>query len=164
MTEDVWPIRSGELKHLGSLSGIGFGLKGFTRADESGRCFATRWFMFIYLPVIPRQRYYLTEGEVTHEVSRITTRYALHGQSHLRAGEILRTYAFGWLVCPVVLGVPLLPLLAYANQDAPSLWVMVGGFLGCVVASSAVLALLHTTYRKRLAPLRHARWIAERPG
>ncbi|MER6144249.1 hypothetical protein ABT174_30120 [Streptomyces sparsogenes] len=163
MTDDVWPIGQGESPRLGSFNGIGFGLKGFTRVDENGRCFATRWFMVVHLPVAPLRRYYLTEGKVTHELSRTTTRYVLHGRSRLRADEILRTYAFCWLLCPVVLGLPLLPLLRYANQDAPSLWVLVGGFLGCVAAGSVVLAVLHTAYRRRWAPLRTPRWVTERP-
>ncbi|MER6008354.1 hypothetical protein ABT120_58175 [Nonomuraea angiospora] len=67
----------------------------------------------------------------------------------LRADEVLRTYAFCWLIGPGIMGPLILPFLIHGNQDQPSLWVLVGGLLGGISAGGAILGMLLTVYRKR---------------
>ncbi|MEV4755820.1 hypothetical protein AB0J86_12010 [Micromonospora sp. NPDC049559] len=161
MSDDVWPFSRdnpgpGSLR---SFNGIGFDLKGFTRVDATGYCFATRWFTIIGLPIIPLDRYYLRErGFASKSIglySETTYRYNIAGWAKLRFGEVLRTYAFCWLA---TLGgvVPLLALLARAD-DFP-VWVSITAMVVWPTTAIvlAVTGLMY--YRKHWAPLREARW------
>jgi hypothetical protein len=164
--DDVWPLGPGEPGPLGSFNGIGFTMRGFTRTDTSGRCFATRWFVMFLLPVIPLARYYVTEGATTPTAASWTTRYQLHGRSRLRAGEVLRTYVFCWLVAPGIVLVPIILWLTHADQiaDATSFWVVLVVFLVLVLGGVALVVTLISVYRRRWAPLRTVRWLDARPG
>lgn len=140
-----------------SYGGIGFGLKGFTRVDATGYCFATRWFMLFNLPIVPLGRYYLRELGLRPGSNHLetTTKYEIAGTAELHPGEILRTYAYSWLGTAAVI-VPLLAFLAAVGDDAGLvtlaaivLWPMLGIFI-------SVMALMH--YRKRWAPEREVFW------
>lgn len=157
------------------VHGFGLQLKSFTRADRSERCFATRWLVFLYLPIVPMDRFYLREGSTTDDYyavisSKTTTRYIIYGESRLRPAEVLRTYLFWWVVGPVV--ALLFPALLMLNgqrlSDAlapgaawPVLAVTGLAFL-LFVGGLALLATLTVNYRKRWAPVREVRWV-EKP-
>ncbi|MQA80601.1 MAG: hypothetical protein GEV10_19340 [Streptosporangiales bacterium] len=97
MIDEVWPLPESDRVRMGTFNGFGLQLKGFTRADRSGRCFATRWLVFCYVPIVPMDRFYLREGPTSDYnaglYSRTTTGYSIDGESRLRAGEVLRTYS-----------------------------------------------------------------------
>lgn len=38
------------------INGIGTTMLGFTDADQDGNCFATMWFTFLYIPILPLKR------------------------------------------------------------------------------------------------------------
>jgi hypothetical protein len=166
MPDDVWPVRHGEVRALSSFNGIGFTLRGFTRTDPSGRCFATRWLVVLLLPVVPLQRYYVTQGATTPTAPGWSTHYRFHGRSRLRAGEILRTYVFCWLVAPAIVLVPIILWLTHADQiaDATSFWLVLGVFIVLVLGGVALVVWLVSVYRQRWAPLRTVRWVDAPPG
>jgi hypothetical protein len=157
--DDVWPISvdnpgPGSLR---SFNGIGFGLKGFTRVDATGYCFATRWFMIAGLPLVPLDRYYLREIGLHPRSNYVETitRYQIAGTAELRPDEILRTYAFGWLT-PVAVIVPLLLLLARAD-DFP-FWVPITALVLWPTAAIVLVVMALMYYRKHWAPMRKVRW------
>jgi hypothetical protein len=176
MADDVRPLAPAERVRLGSYNGCGLGFKGFTRTDSRGGCFATRWIMVLGLPLIPLDRYYVTEqGSSTFNAgnySRTTTRYLIHGRSRLSAEEIVRTYLFQWLLGPAIVVVPVILWLSHADEivgettDSVSgarLALLIGGFLIWLIGSIIGLAFLTTTYRRRWAPVRKARIVRRRP-
>ncbi|TDD93329.1 hypothetical protein [Actinomadura rubrisoli] len=166
MSDDVWPVQ-GEVGSLSTFNGIGYELKGFTRTDPSGRCFATRWWV-VLLPLLPLERYYVTEKEMTADAVGWTTHYLIHGQSYLRIGEIVRTYLFCWLIGPAMALGPSLGLAALmievvdASFNVP-FWVIVVTIVGGFIGSFCIVSLLLMTYRKRWAPLRTVRWVEGPP-
>ena len=171
MPDQVWPLTSPSYSRLYSFNGIGFGLLGATRKDATGRCFVTRWFTLLYLPVIPLGRYYVSQGHTDHDYfgagSTTTTDYRFLGQSSLRFSEILRTYLFFWLYAPAVVLLPVIALLSHANEFVRALepgagWpvlVLIGLFITLLVGSLALVIWLLEVYRTRWAPLREAQWV-----
>jgi hypothetical protein len=162
MADEVWPWGPDERVRLSSFNGIGFDLKGFTRKDASGRCFATRYFTIVYMPVIPLDRFYLEETSVQYQnlglSSNTLTKYRITGWSRFRAGEILRTYLFNWIIGPGVVLVPILLWLGHADQLSERIgigWV-IGGFVAWLIGSIAAVVFTLTIYRERWAPLREA--------
>ncbi|RZS43384.1 hypothetical protein EV193_102363 [Herbihabitans rhizosphaerae] len=162
MPDDVRPISAADPGpgSLRSYNGIGFEFKGFTRLDPTGHCFATRWFMIVGLPIMPLERYYVSDGVLAGGAmsglyNETITRYRIVGVSQLRPAEVLRTYAFGWLT-PLAAILPLLLLLARAD-DLP-LWVTFTAVAVWPITAIliAVSALSH--YRKNWAPVREVRW------
>lgn len=170
MPDRVWPMTSMAYTRLYSFNGFGFGLLGATRTDPTGRCFITRWFTLLYLPVIPLGRYYVHQGNTVGDSfglgSTTTTDYQFVGQSSLRFGEILRTYLYWWLFAPAFVLVPIIALLSHANEFARALepnagWpvlVLIGLFLTWLFASLGLLVWFLQLYRDRWAPLREPRW------
>jgi hypothetical protein len=143
---------------LYSWNGIGFEFKGLTRKDAAGYCFATRWFMIIGLPVLPLGRFYVRDDGMDFTqagVNRTATRYRIGGTGRLRAVEVLRTYAFGWLT-PVIAIVPLIALL-YRADDVP-IWLPLTAV--CVWPTLAIVLAVAGVgyYRKHWAPRRAPRW------
>lgn len=167
----VWPV-GGERITLRTSGGTGTTLMGHTRADSSGRCFATRWFTLFGLPVVPLERYLVTRGKHTYvrggTGSVASTAYAIHGQSRLRAGEIVRTVAFCWLLVPVLSlgpGIALfLALSASTVSDGVKALSLVGAVVWAVVGSQFLIHGLMDRYRKRWAPRRAAEWGRRPPG
>ena len=162
--EEVWPLPASARKmSLRSVNGIGFEMKGFTRADSSGRYFGTRWFTIIGLPVVPRHRFYLCK-ESSSTASRgnsssTTTRYSISGQAHLRGSEILRTYVFCWLFGPAVVIVPI--VLAVLLGDVVPVGVIVGFVLVWMIAAIFLLVILLDKYHKKWGPVRSVRWVQD---
>jgi hypothetical protein len=176
MADDVRPLAPAKRVRLGSYDGFGFGFKGFTRTDSRGGCFATRWIMLLGLPLIPLDRYYVTEqGTSTFNAgnySRTTTGYLIHGRSRLSAEEIVRTYLFQWVLGPAIVLVPIILWLSHADEivgettDSVSggrFALLIGVFLIWLIGSISGLAFLTTTYRRRWAPVREARIVQRRP-
>jgi hypothetical protein len=168
MADEVWPLRPDERVRLSSFNGIGFGLKGFTRKDATGRYFATRYFTVVYLPLVPVDRFYLTETSTDYQNydvgSSTITRYQIAGRSRLRFGEILRTYLFNWIIGPGIVLAPILLWLGHADELSDSIgiiWVLVG-FIGWLLGSIIGLAFLFVVDRERWAPLRQAEFVARR--
>jgi hypothetical protein len=162
MADEVWPLEPDERVRLSSFNGIGFDLKGFTRKDASGRCFATRYFTVVHLPLVPLDRFYLQEGSVQYQdlglSSNTLTRYRITGWSRLRVGEILRTYLFSWIIGPGVVLVPILLWLGRADElsDRIGIGWVIGGFVAWLLGSIIALGFLLSAYRERWAPLRQA--------
>lgn len=138
-----------------SFNGIGFDLKGLTRTDADGFCFATRWFIIAGLPIIPLGRYYVREEGMTVDATIDTTRYTIAGTASLRMSEILRTYAFRWLT-PIAVLVPMIAVLNRAD-DIGFWWILAVVLLWPITGITLAVTAL-TIYRDRWAPLRRARW------
>lgn len=195
MPDHVWP--AARPRPTASRNGFGRELMGFTRPDESGGRFATCWVVAFGLPIVPVARCYISE-ERTHthlgsthipdgsppagdgharaggHVTRVRggRRYRIEGESRRRVPEILRTYAFCWILVPAVVVAPVLVLLSQADRfvDTAS---EDGAGVGAKLALVAALLLVMTTsilvlsaalalYRSRWAPIRTAEWI-DRP-
>jgi hypothetical protein len=164
MPDDVWPISAEHPgpRSLRSTNRIGFEFKGFTRKDDDGYCFATRWFMVFGLPIAPLDRYYVRErgidpARTDHSV--ITTRYEIAGRSPVRPAEVARTYAFGWLT-PVAIIAPLLALLARAD-DLP-FWLPLVALVVWPLTTIPLTVAMLMYYRDYLAPRREPRWHGRR--
>lgn len=118
MIDEVWSLPESDRIRMGTFNGFGLQLKGFTRVDASGRCFATRGLVFCYVPIFPMNRFYLREGSTRDYhaglYSNTTTGYSIDGESRLRAGEVLHADLFWWLVAPGV--ALLLPALLLLNE------------------------------------------------
>lgn len=166
MSDKVTPLPAGEGPRLGTSNGFGRTMMGLTRTDGSGRCFGTRWLTAFALPLVPLERYYLTEGETTYTSQGVsstsTTRYQIAGVASLRIGEIIRTYLYCWLFAPILGGGPLLLLLLNADSVANS--IPGGIFLFLVLifvvlfASVLLVVIIHGYYRRHWAPLREPEW------
>jgi hypothetical protein len=170
MPDEVWPVAYHP--PFRTSNGFGTGLKGFTRADGTGRYFATCWYVAFDLPVVPLYRYYLRRRAVRLETSGLefttTTDYQIDGESRLRAVEILRTYVFCWLAMPAIVVAPILVMLSNADRITSGLeghvpvspiFVIIGAFILWLIGSIIVGIWLLGVYRARWAPIRPVRWI-----
>ncbi|BCB75761.1 hypothetical protein GCM10022251_26430 [Phytohabitans flavus] len=163
MPDAVW--LTAHPRPTSSRNGFGRELKGFTRPDATGRRFATCWFVAFGLPIVPLSRCYLSEDRPRETWLGATARYRIEGESRLRAAEVLRTYAFGWLLVPAVLIAPALVLLSQADRviddegsDVAKLS-LVGAFLLVLLGSILALGVLRGLYRQRWAPVREVVWV-----
>lgn len=175
MPDDVWPLPAAEPPMLNTFNGTGLELKGFTRADAAGRCFATRWLVLLGMPIIPLGRYYLRQGSTTGFASgsytEYRTRYAIEGRARPRFFEIIRTYVFCWLIGPGVVLAPTLALLwrvdelsdAIAPDSGWSFLAVTALALGWPVSAIVLLVMLLQNYRKHWAPVRTARRLTKPP-
>lgn len=173
MADEVWRLPESHRIRMSTVNGIGLQLKGFTRKDGSGRCFATRWLVFCYLPLVPMDRFYLREGSTSDHhagiYARTATGYTIDGESRLRAGEVLRTYLFWWVVGPVVALVLPAVFMLEGYRVSASLapgagWpepVVTGLAFLLFVAGLLLLAVLAVNYRKRWAPVCDVRWVED---
>lgn len=172
MPDEVWPHDPNEWLPLSSFNGIGFTFRGSTRPDESGRYFATRWFVLLGLPLAPMDRFYLRKASTETVALGYKDRYVVDGESRLNAGEVLRTYLFGWIGGPAVIVLPTLalfyPLYQFLQSIAPdAAWVvlvMIGVFVVGLTCSGLLLGVLIANYRKKWAPLRTVRWVEAPPS
>jgi hypothetical protein len=167
MPDKVWPLSHQPRLH--NVNGHGTELKSFTRADSSGRYFATGWATVAGMPLIPLRRYYLSQGGTTFEGSvvrrTVKTHYQIAGESRLRASEVLRTYVFCWLLAPaVILG----PVIAFFTQVDAIADALSGVFILVIAAPFAwifgigyLVTKLLDVYRARWAPVREVEWIEE---
>lgn len=128
----VRPLTRTTSLRMSLTNGTGTGLSCYSRPDERGCYFATRWVRLFFLPLFPVRRYYMTKGK-------------LLGEASLDAGEVLRTYLFAWLFAPVFIVLPM--ALAKFTSGA---W---GWFF-----ISIVLLALFSGLRRNWAPRYVARW------
>jgi hypothetical protein len=170
MADAVW--RTSQPRPTASRNGFGRELMGFTRPNESGGRFATCWLVAFGLPIVPLSRCYVKqEPAPTSPVRgfrlRGDTTYQIEGVSRRRASEILRTYAFCWLLVPAVVVVPVLALLSHADrivdrgEDGATgrKVVLVGAFLLLLTGSILALQGALVLYRRRWAPVRSVEWV-----
>ncbi|MEV6637781.1 hypothetical protein AB0M54_44340 [Actinoplanes sp. NPDC051470] len=172
MVDRVWEVTGQPV--LTTYNGFGSGLRGFTRVDGSGRCFATRWLLALYLPVFPLTRYYLSEHpldplDAARHSYIVLGRYQIDGESRPRAAEILRTYAFWWLIVPLVGPGPLLLVGRHLHGVADTMstaqtWMSIAGFLLWPFLVIWGLTTLRDVYRRRWAPLRTVTWVDPPPS
>jgi hypothetical protein len=166
MPDEVWPVPAADrLLTFDGYNGFGFMLRGFTRLDGEDRCFATCWSNFAGLPVRPTERYYLSEkgfSSVNAEWMRV---YGLHGRSRLRRIEVLRTYAYCWLVAPAIVLLPSTAaiVLAVHVSDALSACLLIGGLFCWPSAGVIINIRLLTAFRTRWTQARDVRWVDAPP-
>lgn len=184
MPEMVRPLSAARGRRgprLGNVNGIGLTLMPTTRTDRDGRFFAIRWVWFLFWPVIPLGRYYVSEGLSfrwgNSEFGGERTSYALHGVTRLKAVEVIGTYVWFWLVAPVAVFLPSVGFLLVMQwigtnpMDHASMnigWWML--FFGSLIAMVIwpVLALawimpLYGRYCEEWAPVHEVRWTTDRP-
>jgi hypothetical protein len=88
---------------MSTIQGIGIKLMGFSKVDEFGCCYATKWFTTFYLPIIPLERI---------KIKRDTENPRIFQYSILEQGKspdlknILSTYLFGWILIPLFIFTP----------------------------------------------------------
>ena len=151
--ENVWPMPPGKrIRPLRTINGIGAGLYSWSLPDADGRQFATRWLCAFGMPLLPTGRYYVTKGATQHTYQRQSTSYQIHGRSHLRAREILRTYAYFWLLVPGAFLIPLILFVIFAEAVLAVIWFFIAIVLVLTWASMAA------SIARAFAPLYAVRW------
>lgn len=154
MADPVYPLAPDEeLPNLETYNALGTMLLHNSRADESGRFFATCWFMAL-LPIFPISRYYVRQTGFREEGNRAITTYEILGRSRIRWIEVVRTYLLCWIVIPVAFFGPVALLVVRDMKDEDV------GFLAVCLAVVPVLLLLALffIYRTFWRPVREARW------
>ncbi|SDW41470.1 hypothetical protein SAMN05421504_101518 [Amycolatopsis xylanica] len=132
-----------KLRTITSMNGVGRTLLSSTPTDASGAHFMTLWFTLLG-PVFPIGRYYLRSAEPdplgggVHMIGS-HSRYDILGRSSLVPGEVIRTYLYCWLLAPLAVVGPLVPLLANIDDvwAAIGFWaffLVVGALLGLAFA------------------------------
>ncbi len=83
------------------INGIGVAYLGLEPRRPDGSFWATRWFTFIYLPLIPlgRQRLRVVEQGQDLLIQELE-------DSRLKGASILKTLVFCWLIVPGLVGTP----------------------------------------------------------
>jgi hypothetical protein len=112
MRPDLKPISSKDrqLLQLFTYNGVGRTLLGFTRPDRAGGRYATVWEVAFGMPLFPLGRFYLFGGSTslhTSNVFSIKTNYRFVGKTRIKLTEVLRTYVWGWLMCPAATALPI---------------------------------------------------------
>ena len=106
---------------MSTWNGIGTTHKGFSYLNLDGSHYATEWAVLLFLPVVPLRRHRLTLGESTYTSygngSTSVTQYAIHEETPLVGGEILRTYLIWWLLGPLIICGPLALAVWWLNSD-----------------------------------------------
>ncbi len=80
------------------INGIGTTLLGVSSQDENNVAIATRWFTFVYLPVVPLAR--LRVQFLPHQGGGFSFR--IIEKLPFNAGEVARGYFNGWIATPLV--------------------------------------------------------------
>ncbi|GGW58638.1 hypothetical protein GCM10010503_39660 [Streptomyces lucensis JCM 4490] len=101
---------------MSTWNGFGTTYRGFSYPNRDGSHHATQWAVLLFLPVIPLRRHRLTVGDSSYTQygngSTSVTHYAVHEETPLVGGEILRTYLTWWVIGPlIVFGPPALALV-----------------------------------------------------
>lgn len=91
-----------------TINGTGTTFLGVSAPEEDGVSFATLWLTFFYLPVFPlrRQRVIFLE----HKGSGFS--FAHLGDVPLDWASVVRTYAYCWLLIPLLAATPAVPVFA----------------------------------------------------
>jgi hypothetical protein len=122
------------------ISGIGTTLLGVSSMDAESIATATEWFTFIYLPIIPLNRYRVRF--LPHKGSGYS--YEILDREPVNAREVLKTYLLGWVLTPVVLfGTLMLGLEeVFSSIGLPESWQMPIIIFGIVWVIVAVWIML----------------------
>jgi hypothetical protein len=140
------------IRPLRTVNGFGAGLYSWSLPDAEGRQFATRWLCASGIPLLPTARYLVTKGGTQHGFRRESTSYAIHGRAHLRAREILSTYAYFWLLVPGIFLGPLILFIVFTGPALAIIWFFIALVLFLVWASMAA------SIGRAFAPLYVVRW------
>ena len=106
-----------------TINGIGIRYLCLGRRDESGNCWATRWIVVCWLPLIPRSRDLIRPLAQRNSGYRIIfveeLTFDLISRDRLRLQEIGQALILGWCVFPVfVVGGPIGGVIAYLHPPA----------------------------------------------
>src|SRR5262245_56713815 len=93
---------------MSRINGVGTTWLGPTGRDEQDRCYATLWFTFLYAPLVPIHRCRLQL--LPHESGTGFT-YAELERTPLSGREVASTLLFSWLLVPLLLAGPLVPII-----------------------------------------------------
>ena len=137
---------------MGRINGIGPVHLGAEARRPDGTRWATLWFTALFLPVIPirRERLELLDHRGTGYAFRVVER-----GPHAWA-RIARTFAFGWLLVPLLVGAPLTLLVSEVWRDrlgfdASTQNIAIGAWIVWLIAWVWGLAQWH---ERRFAPAR----------
>ncbi|MCP4538462.1 MAG: hypothetical protein GY832_15105 [Chloroflexi bacterium] len=108
--------------------------------DKNCVATATLWFTFAYLPIVPLA-YYRVQF-LPHKGSGFS--YQVLSRESLNGFEILKTYMFGWLICPALIFGPLVPAISeiWSVFKLPESWqilYIVFGIVWMIVAAWRLL-------------------------
>jgi len=79
-----------------SLNGVGTTLYGKTKINkEDGSYTATKWFVLLYLPIIPLGSYRVIKGEKQYKSNGSETQYSMR-IIKLDVAQVIRTYCFAY--------------------------------------------------------------------
>ncbi len=96
------------------INGCGIWFLGVKNTEERGVVFATFWLTFLFLPIIPLGRAKIHFQDTRH--------YNVIEKLPLQAVEVLATYAYGWLLFPLlILGPTAIGLALAINEILTSL-------------------------------------------
>jgi hypothetical protein len=159
------PAERAKLRHITSMNGVGRTLLAPTAADTSGAYFITMWFTVIG-PLVPIARFYVRSAEPDPLTGvypiGAQSHYDLLGRSPLVPAEVLRTYLYCWVLAPLVVLGPLVPLLLRIDD----VWAAIGGWaFGLVIVALAgtLFALMYgTRLVRRWRKPRAIRWQSSR--
>lgn len=93
---------------MSSFNGIGTKFSGVSKPLADDSFYATKWVVFLFLPIIPLHRARLKITDTQQDWSIYTTYYLILSKEPLRLKEVLSTYLFGWILFPLMGLAPLL--------------------------------------------------------
>jgi hypothetical protein len=87
-----------------SINGTGLRFYGVNQPDQEGKSFATVWFTFFFLPIVPVRRVVLTR-KITRPRDFIFT---VHAKQKLVWSEVAHTWLWGLILTPLLMFAPLI--------------------------------------------------------
>jgi hypothetical protein len=99
---------------MSTLNGIGTRFNGMSKLNQDGNVYATLWFTFFYIPLIP-----LWKAEIKREIILPLKEfnYQIIQKLPLDRNEILKTYFYGWVLIPAILFGPAILLIPEIYQQ-----------------------------------------------
>jgi hypothetical protein len=88
---------------MSTFNGIGTKLLGFSKVDEYGCCYATKWFTIFFLPIIPLERIRIKRDTENKYVFKY---HILEQGKNPDWKNILSTYLYGWVLFPLFIFTP----------------------------------------------------------
>lgn len=99
--------------------GVGTRYLGFSFRRPDGTHDATKWFVLLYMPIVPLRRHTLLVGETSGHYAAgavsYVTRYVIRRDARPRPLEVLATYLTWWVAVP---GIAVAPLVLLNASDA----------------------------------------------
>ena len=124
------------------LPKIGLIFYGISDPDENDVATATRWFMFVYLPLIPLGRYRI---QLTDRSPEIIESIPWDGM------EILKTIIYAWVYVPFKMAVPMV-IVYFVTWIFDNPTILIIGLVVWFVAVIMIAAGEMQKYVKRLSP------------